>query len=187
MDRGAWWAAVHGVSKSQTWLSYCTFTFHFYALEKEMATHSSVLAWRIPGMGLHRVRHDWSDLAVVVAAVPELALCLLASLSDSVLPRTVLILSLSYPIQGAPFTSDSTAWKSCSVQLSRSFNCFSGFFAPNYPFNFWLFFTVSKDLHCLKNNLCRNSYFTSQRNTSWKKFLKVPALASKAWVRSRLL
>ena len=51
MDRGAWWAAVHGVAKSQTQLCDFTFTFHFHALEKEMATHSSVLAWRIPGMG----------------------------------------------------------------------------------------------------------------------------------------
>ena len=67
MDGGAWWAAIHGVSKSQTRLSNFTFTFHFHALEKEMATHSSVLAWRIPGtgepgglptMGSHRVRHD---------------------------------------------------------------------------------------------------------------------------------
>ena len=65
-------AAVHGVAKSRTRLSNFTFTFHFHALEKEMATHSSVLAWRIPGtgkpdglpsMGSHRVRHDWSDLA----------------------------------------------------------------------------------------------------------------------------
>ena len=72
MDRGAWWAAVYGVAKSQTWLSDFTFTFHFHALEKEMATHSSVLAWRVPGtgepgglpsLGSHRVRHDWSDLA----------------------------------------------------------------------------------------------------------------------------
>ena len=67
MDGGAWWAAVHGVDKSQARLSDFTFTFHFHALEKEMATHSSVLAWRIPGtgepgglpsMGSHRVRHD---------------------------------------------------------------------------------------------------------------------------------
>ena len=50
MDGGAWWAAVHGVAKSQTRLSNFTFTFHFHALEKEMATHSSVLAWRIPGL-----------------------------------------------------------------------------------------------------------------------------------------
>ena len=67
MDGGAWWAVVQGVTGSQTPLSDYTFTFHFHALEKEMATHSSVLAWRIPGtvepgglpsMGSHRVRHD---------------------------------------------------------------------------------------------------------------------------------
>ena len=66
MDGGAWWAAVHGVSKSWTRLSDFTFIFHFHALGKKMATHSSVLAWRIPGMGKpgglpslgsHRVRH----------------------------------------------------------------------------------------------------------------------------------
>ena len=76
MDGGAWWAAVHGVAKSQTQLSDFTFTFHFNALEKEMATHSSVLAWRIPGtgepgglpsVGSHRVGHDWSDLAAAAA------------------------------------------------------------------------------------------------------------------------
>ena len=55
MDGGAWEAAVHGVTKSRTQLSDFTFTFHFHALEKEMATHSSVLAWRIPGMGLKLV------------------------------------------------------------------------------------------------------------------------------------
>ena len=71
-------AAVHGVAKSQTQLSDFTFTFHFHALEKEMATHSSVLAWRIPGMvepggllsmGSHRVGHDCSDLAAAAAAI----------------------------------------------------------------------------------------------------------------------
>ena len=51
MDGGTWWAAVHGVAESQTRLSDFTFTFHFHALVKEMATHSSVLAWRIPGTG----------------------------------------------------------------------------------------------------------------------------------------
>ena len=65
------------VARSQTWLNDFTFPFPFHALEKEMATHSSVLAWRIPGtgepsglpsMGLHRVRHDWSDLAAAAAA-----------------------------------------------------------------------------------------------------------------------
>ena len=67
MDGGAWWAAVHGIAKSRTRLSDFTLTFHFPALEKEMATHSSVLVWRIPGMGeprglpsmgSHRVGHD---------------------------------------------------------------------------------------------------------------------------------
>ena len=67
MDGGARWAAVHGIAKSQTRLSDSSFTFHFHALEKGMATHSSVLAWRIPGMGetgrlpsmgSHRVGHD---------------------------------------------------------------------------------------------------------------------------------
>ena len=76
MDGVTWWAAVHGVAKSRARLSDFTFTFHFHALEKEMATHSSVLAWRIPGtgepgglpsMGLHRVGHDWIDLAAAAA------------------------------------------------------------------------------------------------------------------------
>ena len=67
VDGGAWWAAVHGVSQSRTRLSDLTFTFRFHPLEKEMATHSSVLAWRIPGtaepgglpsLGSHRVGHD---------------------------------------------------------------------------------------------------------------------------------
>ena len=77
-NRKTWCAAVHGVAKSRTQLSDFTFTFHFHALEKEMATHSSVLAWRIPGtvepggllsMGSHRVGHDWSDLAATAACI----------------------------------------------------------------------------------------------------------------------
>ena len=80
MDRGVWWAAVHGVAKSQTRLSNFTFTFHFHALEKEMATHSIVPAWRIPrmgepgglpSMGSHRVGHGWSDLASAAAYTVE--------------------------------------------------------------------------------------------------------------------
>ena len=75
-DGGAWWAAVHGVAKSRTQLKDFTFIFHFHALEQEIAAHTSVLAWRIPGtgepgglpsMGLHRVGHDWSDLAAAAA------------------------------------------------------------------------------------------------------------------------
>ena len=92
VDGGAWGAAVHGVAKSRTRLSDFTFTFHFPALEKEMAAHSSVLAWRVPGMGepgglpsmgSHRVRHDWSDLTIAIAIaiisdVEHLFKCLLA-------------------------------------------------------------------------------------------------------------
>ena len=77
MVRGAWQAAVHGVTKSRTWLRDFTFTFHFHVLEKEMATHSSVLAWRIPGTGepgglpstgSHKVGHDWSDWAAAAVS-----------------------------------------------------------------------------------------------------------------------
>ena len=78
MDGGAWWAAVHGVAKSWTRLSDFTFTFHFHALEKEMATDSSVLAWRIPGagepgglmsLGPPGVGHDRSELAAAALEV----------------------------------------------------------------------------------------------------------------------
>ena len=77
MDGGAWWAAVHGVAKSRTRMNDFTFAFHCHASEKEIATHSNILAWRIPGMGepgglsimgLHRVGHDRSNLAATAAA-----------------------------------------------------------------------------------------------------------------------
>ena len=80
MDGGAWKAAVHGETKGWTRLSDFTFTFHFRALEKDMATHSSAIAWRIPGagepgglpfMGSHRVRHDWSALAAVTVVIAD--------------------------------------------------------------------------------------------------------------------
>ena len=76
--------SVPGVANSLTWLSNFTFTFHFHAFEKEMAIHSNIFAWRIPGMGepgglpslgLHRVRHDWSDLAAAEAAAAAAAAC----------------------------------------------------------------------------------------------------------------
>ena len=90
------WAAVHGVAKSQTWLSDVTFILLFDALEKEMATHSSVLAWRIPGtgepgglpcMGSHRVGHDWSVLAAAAAgSVNPLDIQLSCSISRWLIP-----------------------------------------------------------------------------------------------------
>ena len=79
-DGGAWWAPVHGVANSRAQLSDFTFTFHFHALENKMATHSSILAWRIPGtgepgglpsMGSHRVGRDWSNLAAAAADRPQ--------------------------------------------------------------------------------------------------------------------
>ena len=82
MDGGAWKVAVHGVAEGRTRLSNFTFTFHFHALEKVMATHSSVFVWRIPGtgepgglpsMGLHRVRHNRSDLAAAASVEKAMA------------------------------------------------------------------------------------------------------------------
>ena len=92
MDGGAWKAAVQGIAKSQTQLRDFTFTFHFHALEKEMATHSSVIGWRIPGtgepgglssMGLHRVGHDWSDLAAAATLCAVMLLYSQISFVDS--------------------------------------------------------------------------------------------------------
>ena len=99
MDGGVWLAAVHGVSRSRTRLSDFTFTFHFHALEKEMATQSSVLAWSIPGMGepgglpslgSHRVGHDWSDLA---AAAADTNICVTESLCRALETNTTLLIN----------------------------------------------------------------------------------------------
>ena len=99
MGGRAWWAAVHGVTKCRTRLSDFTFTFHFHALEKEMATYSSVLAWRIagteepgglPSMGLCRVGHDWSDLAAVLIPV-QIYVTFPSYLSSNKFPEIFLI------------------------------------------------------------------------------------------------
>ena len=119
MDGGAWWAAVHGVTKSQTRLSDFTFTFHFPALEKEMATHSSVLAWRIPGMGepgglpsmaSHRVGHDWSDLAVSAAKI-----------TNNIFPH-----HRSIPLQPYPMYGIVTSSELLAVISRQSTNYFLG-------------------------------------------------------------
>ena len=132
MDGGAWWAAVHGVAKSQAWLSDFPFTFHFHALEKEMATHSSVLAWRIPwtekpgrlqSMGSHRVGHEWSDLAAaaagdiwkkVVSLVPSPQSCLtLCNPMDCSMP--------GFPVhqQLPEFTHTHVHWVGDAIQPSH--------------------------------------------------------------------
>ena len=138
---GAWWAAVHGVAKSRTRLSDFTFTLHFHALEKKMATHSNVLAWRIPGtgepyglpsMGLHRVRHDWSDLAAAAAAgLPERlqSVKYLASIINSLvtcglsIPQVNLTFS-DYCFWAVPLTLwclKSEKWRTCSGKTQENF------------------------------------------------------------------
>ena len=102
MDGRVW--SVHGVAKSRTRLSDFTFTFHFHALEKEMATHSSVFAWRIPGMrepselpsmGSRRVRHDWSDLAAAAASMKSRLKCFLRNLFHMIITERDLSVNLA--------------------------------------------------------------------------------------------
>ena len=118
MDGGAWWVAVHRVTKSRTRLSDFAFTFHFHVLEKEMATYSSVLAWRIPGTGepgellsmrSHRVGHDWSDLAAA-AASPFSWWCYLTISSSDAL--------FSFCFQSFP-ASGLFQWEGSSHQLAK--------------------------------------------------------------------
>ena len=125
MDGGAWWAAVHGVAKSQTRLKRLYFHSHFQALENEMATHSSVLAWRIPGtgepgelpsLGSQRVRHDWSDLAAAAAG------CFSLSLSCMWLSASWIWVAISVPMLGKFLTMNS--WNIPSAPFS--FSSYSG-------------------------------------------------------------
>ena len=134
MDRRAWKAAVHGVAEGRTWLSDFTFTFHFHALEKEMATHSSVLAWRIPGtgvpgglpsMGSHRVGHDWSNLAAAADAQVLPSLCLLTRFSYCLLFSFVyffLLFCLAIPqasvTHPAGLSEDITSSRKSSLTIS---------------------------------------------------------------------
>ena len=126
MDGGAWWAAVHGVAKSRTWLSDFIFTFHFHALEKEMATHSNVLAWRIsgtgepgglPSLGSHRVGHDWSGLAAA-AAVGEA--------KDAVKHLTSTRKTPTTKNDPAPNVNSATIEKPCLRKWRMLFECFEG-------------------------------------------------------------
>ena len=143
MDGGAWWAAVHEVAKSRTRLSDFTFTFHFHALEKEMATHSSVLAWRIPGtgepdgllsVGSHRVGHDWSDLAAA---------------------------AVHWRIFQRP-----SFWFGCSYLFYSCYCCYSSavYWILNLLFSFWLFLCIWSIVHFL-NSWVRD--FLSLRSCKW--------------------
>jgi len=130
-----WKAAVHGVEKSRTWLSDFSFIFPFHALEKEMATNSSVLASRIPGMeapgglpsmGSHRVGHDWSDLAVVAATtgfpvlqdLPEFAQTHVHWVSNAIQPSHALS-SPSLPVLNLSQHQGLFQWVSCSYQVAK--------------------------------------------------------------------
>ena len=128
MDGGAWWATVHGVAKSRTWLSDFTFTFHFHALKKEMATHSSVLAWRIPGTG-----ESWWA-AVYGVAQSRTRLQRLSSSSSST--HLILWFSISLPFPSAPK-------QRCELLDHR--NCLFSLFRPQTHYFF--------DFHQRKTNL----------------------------------
>ena len=158
MDGGAWWAAVHEVAKSRTRLSDFTFTFHFHTMEKAMETHSSVLAWRIPGtaepgglpsMGSHRVRHDWSDLAAVLGLILWSLCSVLCLLSWSLFQSLfyliwvmLLLLSFGPHLQEISFSSPSVSicmWPSVwsgslvdSIRRGLTFVCIRPVFV------FWL-------------------------------------------------
>ena len=137
MDGGAWWAIVHGVAESRIRLSNLPFTFHFHALEKEMATHSGVLAWRVPGtgepgglpsMGLHRVGHDWSDLAAAAAAAADLFSNKLRNdtqsyfliLVPSIIPCSYVFCSLSVSLQCPALNVwYVSTWRKISLQFSN--------------------------------------------------------------------
>ena len=134
MDGGAWKAAVHGVAEGRTRLSDSTFTFH--ALEKEMATHSSVLAWRIsgtgepgglPSMGSHRVRHDWSDLA---AAAFKILFLLSRPLHPWVITFTKHVIPEKY--------SHPERWEGGDPVLPLNLKFLLGIFKGYYCFSFFL-------------------------------------------------
>ena len=127
MDGGAWWAAVHGVLKSWNWLSDFTFNFHFHSLEKEMATHSSVLAWRIlgtgepgrlPPVGSHRVGHDWSNLVA--------AACMLHAYTKVIFQDTTILLLMLFrsSVFSLMFLPSAMSWIDGCVLKTPAINLF---------------------------------------------------------------
>ena len=121
--------STHGVAKSQTWLSDFTFTFHFHSLEKEMATHFSVLAWRIPrtvepdglpSVGSHRVGHDWGDLAAAAAAVLQ---SLGKAWESSKTPEFISCGACEMTVWGRQSSSDGVL-DTCDTKRLRNTECF---------------------------------------------------------------
>ena len=138
MEEGAWYAEAHGFAKSQTWLSGFTFTFHFHTLEKEMTTHSCVLAWRIPGTGepgglqsmvSHRVRHDWSEsAAAAAAAVALLYISLRFNLNFLIKKKYAVKVGHSFsPKEQASFMAAVTICSDFGAQSNKVYHCFHHF------------------------------------------------------------
>ena len=173
MDRGAWEAVVHGVAKSWTRLSNFTFTFHFHALEREMATHSSILAWRIPGtgepgglpsMGSYRVGHGWSDLA----AAAVWSYCPRDSQESSPAPQfksinflvlRFLVVQLLHLYVASGKTIALTIWTFVGQVMSLLFNMLSRFFI--------VFLPKSKHLLLSKVRILEWVTIFSSRGSSW--------------------
>ena len=171
MDGGAWWAAVHGVAKSWRRLSDFTFTFHFHALEKEMATHSSVLAWRIPGtgepgglpsMGSHRVGHDWSDLAAAAGMTEQewrKMYHFICCFCEYFLPRLVtrLLKSMGNPHKASHIPEQLSSFRLVEIKF---FFCWGQELA-------WYLTMVSK-VACLYIRGCQGGGSRRKKKTIWK-------------------
>ena len=135
MDGGDWWATVHGVTRSRTRLRDFTFTFHFPELEKEVATHSIVLAWRIPetaepgglpSVGSCRFRHDWSDLAAAVQIHDsKIKRCKMVTSVTSKIPSLAFIHSVLLSRGNKPGNSFQSVFFSTQSGLLHKFFCIS--------------------------------------------------------------
>ena len=172
MDGGAWKAAVHGVARSRTRLSDFTFSFHFHALEKEMATHSSVLAWRIPGtggphalpsMGSHRVRHDWNDLVVAASLFYRWGNRFKEAISN--LSKVTAVEKYKTEILIWVFKNSSQISAAISCHSTRLPSWPSEFAVSEWLFPFPVFLKVKWKYPCSRHILCLHE-FQGQKHTS---------------------
>ena len=172
MDGGAWWAAVHGVAKSWTWRRDFNFTFHFHALEEEMATHSSVLAWRIPGtgepgglpsLGLRRVGHDWSDLAAAAVLCNRDLMCRQADCGlDFIIPnRICMYIEFKIYFDWFLFVCKTCySLRSTEKKYLFAYVCLLWININNsWPFflNCWNHLKTAKNIYRIKNNISGNN------------------------------
>ena len=191
MDGGAWWAAVRDVATSRTRLSDFTFTFHFHALEEEMATHSRIVAWRMPGteepgglpsMGLHRVGHDWSNLAA--AAESPWYLHLLHLVLHSHHPILSLLLKIQFSsVQFSRSVMSNSLWP-YRLQHARP-PCPSStprVYSNSCPFSQWCHPTISSSVipfsSCLQFFPASGSFQMGKLSASGSQSIGVSASAS---------